>query len=68
MLVQLQNSRVFMRNRSRVDEVRKGLYLGRGAQVTHHLSDVLDDGHSVFPAVVPELRCRKLPLQNDGGA
>lgn len=40
-------------------------YLWCTTEVTHHLSYVLHNSHIVFPAVIPKLRGRELPLQND---
>lgn len=41
-------------------------YLRCTAEVTQHLSYILNDGHIVLPAVVPKLRGGKLPLQENG--
>lgn len=36
------------------------------AEVAHHFPDVLNHRHTVLPAVVPKLRGRKLPPENEG--
>lgn len=50
------------------EKMRRCFYLGRTAQVAHHLTNVLDNGHVVFPAIIPKLRGGKLSFQENGWA
>lgn len=43
-------------------------YLGCTTQITHHLTNVLDNGHIVFPAIIPKLRGGKLSFQKNSWA